>query len=146
MRRLVVAEVDASDLTTCRLLAAFEQRRDALLPVAFLAFDDEVELIHTAPSHRRRGIGSALLALARQEVPALRYSGEQTEDGAAWARARGLDVPHADTFTPDAEVAWMASAVYLFLTHTEAEELQQLRPLRLPRRLSMRFPGRRRSR
>jgi GNAT superfamily N-acetyltransferase len=145
VRRLVAAEVEARDLTTCRLLAAFERHRGSLLPVAFLAFDDEVQLVHTAPAHRRRGIGTALLARAREEVPALRYSGEHTREGAAWGRSRGLEVPQAPTFTPDAEVAWMASAVYLYLTHAETEELLDLRPLRRARRWPVRSLARRRS-
>lgn len=129
MRRLVAAEVDARDLTHCRLLAAFERRRGALVPVAFLAFDDDVELVHTAPTHRRRGIASALLARALEEVPGLGYSADHTAGGAAWGRARGLDVPPADAFTEDAEVAWAAASVYLYLTHAEPEELLRPRPL-----------------
>ncbi|MEH3075407.1 MAG: GNAT family N-acetyltransferase [Quadrisphaera sp.] len=130
VRRLVTCEVDARDLTACRLLAAFERRRGALVPVAFLAFDDDVELVHTAPTHRRRGIASALLARALEEVPSLGYSADHTADGAAWGRARGLQVPAAQTLTEDAEVAWAAASVYLYLTHTEPEELLGLRPLR----------------
>lgn len=142
MRRLVCAEVDARDLTTCRLLAAFERRRGALVPVAFLAFDEDVELVHTAPAHRRRGIASSLLARAQEEVPALGYSGDHTADGAAWGRARGLDVPTAEALTEDAEVAWAAASVYLYLTHAEPEDLLWQHPLRRrARRLRWRRAG-----
>lgn len=148
-RGFLVAEVDARDLTTCRLLAVFERHRgrggsgggldgddDVALgvPVAFLAFEDDVDLVHTAPEHRRRGIASALLALARAEVPALGYSADHTADGAAWGRGRGLAVPDADGLVPDQEVAWAAAGVYLHLTHVTPEELLWQRPLKLPRR------------
>ncbi len=156
-RGLLVAEVDARDLTACRLLAVFERHRGEQadgtggvpgVPVAFLAFEDAVDLVHTAPEHRRRGIASALLSLARAEVPGLGYSAEHTADGAAWGRARGLDVPRAEVLVPDQEVAWPAAGVYLHLTHVTPEELLWQRPLRLsgPRRLRrpswLRTPGR----
>jgi len=153
-RGLLVAEVDARDLTTCRLLAVFERGRgsggsdggadDGALgvPVAFLAFEDAVDLVHTAPEHRRRGIASALLDLARAEVPGLGYSADHTADGAAWGRGRGLVVPEAEALVPDQEVAWAAAGVYLHLTHVTPEELLWERPLRLPRRVGRpRWPG-----
>lgn len=134
-RGLLVAEVDARDLTTCRLLAVFERRRGADgalgVPVAFLAFEDDVDLVHTAPELRRRGIASALLELARTEVPGLGYSADHTADGAAWGRGRGLAVPEAEALVPDQEVAWAAAGVYLHLTHVTPEELLWQRPLRL---------------
>lgn len=147
--RWVVAEVDARDLTTCRLLAAFERRRGTDVPgapgvpVAFLAFEQDVDLVHTAPELRRRGIASALLAAARAEVPELGYSADHTADGAAWGRARGLDVPAVEALVPDQEVAWAAAGVYLHLTHVTPEELLWQRPLRLPRLRRRRRPARR---
>lgn len=138
VRRLLAAEVDARDLTACRLLVAFQRRRGVLLPVALLAFDDAVQLVHTAPEHRRRGIASALLARAQREVPGLGYSADHTAQGAAFGAARGLDVPEAPALVDDAEVAWAAASVYLYVTHTEPEELLAPRPLRLPRRLRLR--------
>jgi GNAT superfamily N-acetyltransferase len=146
-RGLLVAEVDARDLTTCRLLAVFERPRragggagddgggDLGVPVAFLAFEGAVDLVHTAPEHRRRGIASALLEVARTEVPGLGYSADHTADGAAWGRGRGLAVPEAEVLVPDQEVAWAAAGVYLHLTHVTPDELLWERPLRLPRRV-----------
>lgn len=159
-RGLLVAEVDARDLTTCRLLAVFESGRESGrgdlgglgAPVAFLAFEDAVDLVHTSPEHRRRGIASALLEVARAEVPGLGYSADHTADGAAWGRGRGLAVPEAEALVPEQEVAWAAAGVYLHLTHVTPEELLWERPLRLPRRVRgprwlgsprLRTPGRR---
>jgi hypothetical protein len=117
------------------------------VPVAFLAFQDDVDLVHTAPEHRRRGIASALLELARAEVPGLGYSADHTAGGAAWARGRGLAVPGAEALVPDQEVAWAAAGVYLHLTHVVPEELLWQRPLGPARRgrgrgRGPRWPGR----
>ncbi len=134
--RFYAAEVDARDLTESRLLAAFERRRGGDPPVAFLAFSDSVELVHTAPSHRRRGLAAALLALAREDVPELVRSSDLSVDGVAWGRAVGLPVPGPEEdveHVRDVEVAWAASSVYLLLTHVGPEDLLWRRPLRVRR-------------
>lgn len=89
--------------------------------------------MHTAATHRRRGIASALLSLALSYNPVLGYSANHTPEGAAWGRSRGLQVPEPSEAVDEAEVAWAAASVYLYLSHVTEQDVLWRRPLPVPR-------------
>ncbi len=55
----------------------------------------QIEAIYTRYAHRREGVGRRLLALARQDFPALRHSDSLTEDGKGFRSRTG------ESFSPE---------------------------------------------
>lgn len=49
--------------------------------------------ISVRPSHRRQGIATNLLRLAKRRFPDLRHSPDRTEMGDAWAQSTGDELP-----------------------------------------------------
>jgi hypothetical protein len=95
-RPLTIAEVDISQVSTTRCVAALIITDDRIMPVGALTFDAKrgsVEVVHVGPQFRRKGIATALWDGARQLCPELAHSGERSPAGTAWANAVGGPVP-----------------------------------------------------
>lgn len=99
--KVYFAEVDCSRVTSTRVVVCFTPMKAegdlwVMLPVGLLTWDrgtHEVEMVYVPEDYRRRGIGRELWEYAKTKEPGLQHSSDRTNDGDAWARSVGGEVP-----------------------------------------------------
>lgn len=74
---------------------------DGDLPVAYFdvwnaSTSPKIGEVSVRPSHRRQGIATQLLALAKKEFPSLKHSTDRTVLGDKWAHSTGDVIPQFD--------------------------------------------------
>lgn len=70
---------------------------DGNLPVGYLEIwtygQPKIGEVSVRPSHRRQGIATAMLGLAKRDFPNLRHSTDRTKLGDLWAHSTGDEIP-----------------------------------------------------
>jgi GNAT superfamily N-acetyltransferase len=129
-RPVAMAEVDASNITSTRVVTAFIPVKSGdsweAWPVGVLTWDKDtksIELLYVNDDAERLGLATAMYQYARSIEPGLKHSTERSPAGTAWARSTGEPVPAVTRTLTDDEAYAMGSRLVVGISGFGPEDM-----------------------